>query len=321
MKRLFASVSLMVLSSTLYSTEVRLSVGAGAMENMPVLALPVFEATDAKKGTDALLAKDLREIVRSDLMLSRRFDVKDEEPGAPKIAGAVWRLKAYAGESVGKLSAQVRLENGGGTAESIFERFYRQEKQWLRALAHRIADDVVKAATGREGIARTRIAFINDQTGHKEVYVMDFDGENAKQLTNDKSLSLLPRFSPDARKLAYTSYKDGNPDLFLINLETGHTSTLSDVQGLNIADGRLAGLVDWEAIEDRTRFVRRQATWESPQEVLTYWADRFRYDLWADQDNYIEVFIEKDALIGVIEGVCNELRVPYLACRGYASAS
>lgn len=91
--------------------------------------------------------------------------------------------------------------------------------------------------------------------------------------------------------------------------------------GAAIADGRLAGLVDWEAIEDRTRFVRRQATWESPQEVLTYWADRFRYDLWADQDNYIEVFIEKDALIGVIEGVCNELRVPYLACRGYASAS
>jgi len=217
-------------------TEVRLAVGGATGEPAPVLALPAFEASDARKGADALLAKGLREIVRSDLMLSRRFDVKDEDPGTPPAAGASWRLKAQAGQVGDKLSVQVRLENGSG-GEAIFERFYRQDAQWQRALAHRIADDVVKAATGRDGIARTRIGFVNNQTGHKEVYVMDYDGDGVKRLTDDRSIDLLPRFSADGRRMAYTGYKDGNPDLFLIDLETGRASTLSDEQGLNVAGG------------------------------------------------------------------------------------
>ena len=217
-------------------TEVRLSVGGAAGEPAPVLALPAFAAADVRKGEDALLAKSLREIVRSDLMLSRRFDVKDEEPGAPPAPGASWRLKASAGRSAGKLSVQVRLENGAG-GEAVFERFYKQDAAWLRPLAHRISDDVVKAASGRDGIARTRVAFINNQTGHKELYVMDYDGDSPKRLTDDKSIDLLPRFSPDGRRLAYTSYKDGNPDLFLLDLETGRAVTASDEQGLNIAGG------------------------------------------------------------------------------------
>ncbi len=218
-------------------TEVRLSVGGGAAQPLPVLAMPVFTAADPRKGDDALFAKDLRDAVRSDLMLSRRFDVKDEEPGAAPSPAVVWRLKAAAGRAADKLSAQVRLENGSGAGEAVFERFYRQDAQWPRALAHRISDDVVKAATGREGIARTRISFVNNQTGHKEVYVMDYDGGGIQRLTDDKSIDLLPRFSPDGRRLAYTSYKDGNPDLFLLDLETGRASPLSDEQGLNIAGG------------------------------------------------------------------------------------
>jgi TolB protein len=217
-------------------TEVRLSVGGAAGEPAPVLALPVFTAADPRKGEDALLAKSLRDIVRSDLMLSRRFDVKDEDPGAAPATNASWRLKASAGRDADKLSAQVRLESGSG-GEAIFERFYKQDAAWLRPLAHRIADDVVKAATGRDGIARTRIAFINNQTGHKELYVMDYDGDSPKRLTDDKSIDLLPRFSPDGRRIAYTSYKDGNPDLFMLDLETGRAITESDEQGLNIAGG------------------------------------------------------------------------------------
>jgi len=217
-------------------TEVRLSVGGENGAPLPVLALPPWTAADVKKGDDALLAKSLREIVRSDLFLSRRFDVKDEEPGTPPAAGATWRLKASAGREGDKITVQVRLENASG-GESIFERFYKQDAAWPRPLAHRIADDVVKAATGRDGIARTRIAFINNATGHKELYVMDYDGDSPKRLTDDKSIDLLPRFSPDGRKLAYTSYKDGNPDLFMLDLDTGRAITISDEQGLNIAGG------------------------------------------------------------------------------------
>lgn len=218
-------------------TEVRMSVGGGPGEHRPVLALPAFEASDPRKGEDSLLARRLRDVVRSDLMLSRRFEVKDEEPGSPAAAGAAWRLKAQAGQSADKAAAHVRLENAAGSGETVFERYYRQDAAWLRALAHRIADDVVKAATGRDGVARTRIAFVNDQTGRKEVYIMDYDGEGVKRLTDDKSIVLLPRFSSDGRRLAYTSYKDGNPDLYLLDLETGRASTLSDDQGLNVAGG------------------------------------------------------------------------------------
>ena len=217
-------------------TEVRMQVGGQGADAKPALALPAFSAADPRRGEDALLARRLRDVVRSDLMLSRRFDVKDEEPGAPSAEGLSWRLLAKAGQNADKVSAEVKLANAPG-GETVFERAYRQDAQWLRALGHRIADDVVKAATGREGIARTRIAFVNNQTGRKELYVMDYDGENVKRLTDDKSIALLPRFSPDGRRIAFTSYKDGNPDLFLLDLETGHARAVSDEQGLNIAGG------------------------------------------------------------------------------------
>lgn len=91
--------------------------------------------------------------------------------------------------------------------------------------------------------------------------------------------------------------------------------------GSIINDARLAGLIDWEAIVDRTRYVRQLAHWDSPQNIVDSCASQFRTDKWNIQPEYVEVWIEKDALIGVIEGICEESDVPYLACRGYASAS
>lgn len=91
--------------------------------------------------------------------------------------------------------------------------------------------------------------------------------------------------------------------------------------GSIINDARLAGYIDWSAIEDRTRNLRKPAAWNSPEEILRAVAQQYQEDLWADQDHYVEVWIEKDALVGVIEPVCTELRVPYFACRGYTSQS
>lgn len=218
-------------------TEVKLALTGAAGEASPGLALPPFEAEDPKIGADALLAKELREILRQDLMLSRRFDVKDEDNASEPVKGAVWRVTAKASKNADKISVRVKLSNAEGARETVFERFYRQDAAWTRALAHRISDDIVKAATGRDGIARTRIAFANNRTGHKEIWVMDYDGEAVKRLTDARSISLLPRFSPDGRNLAYTSYKDGNPDLWLLDLETGHSRIFSSEQGLNIAGG------------------------------------------------------------------------------------
>lgn len=88
-----------------------------------------------------------------------------------------------------------------------------------------------------------------------------------------------------------------------------------------VNDGRLAGLIDWDAIEDRTRNLRSSPHWSSPRSIVRACADQFAVDLWNTQENYVECWIEKDALVGVIEGICTELDVPYFACRGYTSQS
>lgn len=91
--------------------------------------------------------------------------------------------------------------------------------------------------------------------------------------------------------------------------------------GSIINDARLAGLVDWSAIEDRTRNLRSFSSWSSPQEIMNSVARQYCEDLWEGQQYRPEVWIEKDALIGVITPVCGRYRVPYFACRGYTSQS
>lgn len=88
-----------------------------------------------------------------------------------------------------------------------------------------------------------------------------------------------------------------------------------------IVEGRMAGLIDWDAIVDRTRNLESLPHWSDPANIVTAVSQQFRVDKWARQPHRIEVWIEKDALIGVIENVCNELDVPYFSCRGYTSIS
>ena len=88
-----------------------------------------------------------------------------------------------------------------------------------------------------------------------------------------------------------------------------------------ISDGRMAGHVDWNAIVDRTRNLNRLNTYDDPGEIINNCSYSFRIDRWADQPNYIEVWIEKDALIEVIEKPSVNHHVPYYACKGYVSQS
>jgi hypothetical protein len=94
-----------------------------------------------------------------------------------------------------------------------------------------------------------------------------------------------------------------------------------DKLGCIINNARLAGLIDWDAITDRTRPSRGNAHWDSPQEYFESATRRFRIDTRATQPNYIECWVEKDALIGVLEKICISLDVSYFACRGYVSQS
>jgi hypothetical protein len=86
-----------------------------------------------------------------------------------------------------------------------------------------------------------------------------------------------------------------------------------------ISDGRLSGLIDWNAIVDRTRHVRENSHWSGPSEIVTACSKQFKMDKWGNQENRVIVLIEKDALVGVIEPTCRALDVPCLSCRGYTS--
>lgn len=88
-----------------------------------------------------------------------------------------------------------------------------------------------------------------------------------------------------------------------------------------MARARLAGLTDWSAIEDRTRNLSSLTAWSSPSEMIEVQAANFRFDLWADQPNRVEVWIEKEALASVFEQICRQLRVDFMCCRGYMSLS
>ena len=101
----------------------------------------------------------------------------------------------------------------------------------------------------------------------------------------------------------------------LIPNETSEYNRLGRI----VSRGRRAGYLPWNAIEDRNRFLRRNSHWDRPSSIIYGSASQFRYDLWEDQPLRVEVWIEKAALEGVIEGICNSLDVPHIACRGYMS--
>jgi hypothetical protein len=88
-----------------------------------------------------------------------------------------------------------------------------------------------------------------------------------------------------------------------------------------VANARNAGLIAWDAIEDRTRHMRGNQHWSSPQAIVRAAINSYRIDMWEDQPYAPEVWIEKDSLVDVISRICRELDVPYFSCRGYASVS
>ena len=91
--------------------------------------------------------------------------------------------------------------------------------------------------------------------------------------------------------------------------------------GSIINDARMAGYIDWDLLVDRTRNVRSIPHWDDPADIIEATARSFKVDRWDKQGDYVEVWIEKDALVGVIAGISNQLDVPYFACRGYNSQS
>lgn len=91
--------------------------------------------------------------------------------------------------------------------------------------------------------------------------------------------------------------------------------------GSVINNARMAGLIDWNAIVDRTRMLRESSHWNNVGEIIESCIYSFKLDKWKNQKYRPEVWIEKDALVGVIGDICEKLDVPYFSCRGYTSQS
>jgi hypothetical protein len=91
--------------------------------------------------------------------------------------------------------------------------------------------------------------------------------------------------------------------------------------GSIVNDARLAGLISWEAIEDRTRNLVRIPQWNSAEDFKESAIPQFHLDHWENQEVYVQVWVEKDALSGVVAHACNPFYVPYFSCRGYTSQS
>ena len=120
------------------------------------------------------------------------------------------------------------------TGNMVFGKRYVGDPKFYRLIVHRFADDILFNLTGEKGVAQTRLAYVSavNRTA-KEIFVMDYDGVNPSPLTGNQSINLSPRWSPDGRMIAYTSYRNGNPDLFVLNFDSGRRDVLSAQQGLN----------------------------------------------------------------------------------------
>ena len=119
-------------------------------------------------------------------------------------------------------------------AQVVGKRYFGTlDEAGARKVAHEFAADIL-AHWGATSLFGTKIYFVSDRTGHKEVWSMDPDGSNQKQITSFKSISIMPAVSPDGAKIAFTSFARGNPAIFILSTETGRRlSFYNQVASLN----------------------------------------------------------------------------------------
>lgn len=115
-----------------------------------------------------------------------------------------------------------------------FSKIYTGPKPLFRQMVHQFSDDLLNRLTGEQGVSRSRIAFVSRQMGKKELFMMDYDGNNPVQVTQEKSLALFPNFHPFKDMLLFTTYRYRNPDLYSIDVNTGARSPVSRKVGANI---------------------------------------------------------------------------------------
>jgi TolB protein len=238
------------------------------------IAIPDFKDLESD-GRHGDLAAELPGVIASDLELSGYFTAMDkgaflgdqEEGLTPdsihfrnwSVIGAELLIKGGYTCIGSRLEVEIRLYDVFLGRQLVGKRALGDISR-PRQLMHRLANEIILKLTGHEGIFLTKIAFVSDTSGKREICVADFDGHNVDQVTSDKSIALLPRWSPDGKYLVYSSYrqigrrllrkemgKQAGPMLYLKNMASGTVKLLSSQPGLNTGaawapDGRQIAL-------------------------------------------------------------------------------
>jgi len=214
------------------------------------IAIPEFTVTTVSPGADAGTAgKLLASVAGADLTFSGRFSVV-AATGAipvnnPDALRQSWAEFAAAGAHAG-VHGLVALRGDRAEVEMrlydltdpdhrmIASKKFELPAAQLRRLAHKVADEVVLQFTGEPGVADTKIAYVSGPTGAKEIVMADYDGAGGVPVTRNGSINLSPVWSPDARSLAFTSFKQGYPDLYrTFPFERRPEQTLAAFVGIN----------------------------------------------------------------------------------------
>ncbi|MCD4690089.1 Tol-Pal system beta propeller repeat protein TolB [bacterium] len=181
-----------------------------------IVAIPLFDV----EGGTMVDAAVVREVLEFDLghsgyfSLVENMEFVDETEADDRVSGRIdfqeWSalgaeilVKGKVGGTLAEVFVEAMIYDLA-QGKAIFGRRYVVPRDEWRAAVHSISDDIVFKLTGEIGIAKTRIAFVSGVTGSKEVYVMDYDGENRRRVTRQNAIAIYPDWFPGAREIAYT---------------------------------------------------------------------------------------------------------------------
>lgn len=185
--------------------------------------------------------RELSETLANALTFHGIFTLIDEEKygkrqdGDWKSLGADFVILGSYSLSGKGIQLELRLLDVAG-GDMLMGKRYNGTRAQQQDMLFKFCDAVIKELTGQAGIANSKIAFVSDRSGHKEVYLTDILGKEERQITRHKNLAVSPRFIPGGRYLTYTSYHSGNQSLYITDLQQSKTTRpLSRRKGMNLA--------------------------------------------------------------------------------------